>query len=381
MDKNFQMPMVDLKGQYLRIKSEIDSAIQDVINETAFVKGRVVRDFEEQLASYLGVKHVISCGNGTDALQLAFMALGLEPGDEVLVPSFTYVATAEVLVLLGLVPVMIDVDASDFTLNAAAIEASITRKTRAIVPVHLFGQSADMESIMNIAEKYQLWVVEDNAQAMGAVYSFTDGTKVRTGCIGHIGTTSFFPSKNLGAFGDGGAIFTHDDAIAHRLRMIANHGQSKQYYHDIVGVNSRLDGIQAAVLSVKLRYLDSYEAARNRVATIYDEGLMGISGLEIPKRKKNSTHVFHQYTIRVGGGCDLRDSLKEHLANLGIPSVIYYPVPLHKQKAYQGFQRDGVTLDVSEELSQRVLSLPIHTELQEEEVLRVSNAVRDFFKL
>lgn len=356
------LQMVDLKGQYLKIKPEIDEAVLDVIESTRFIKGPVVTDFENNLADYLGVNHVIGCANGTDALQVAMMALGLKPGDEVIVPAFTYVATAEVIALLGLTPVMVDVNLDDFNIQIDDLEDYISDKTKAIVPVHLFGQNADMESIMSLAKKHNLYVIEDAAQSIGSEYK---GKK--SGTIGHIGCTSFFPSKNLGCMGDGGAIFTNDDELGHKIRMVANHGQSKQYHHSAIGVNSRLDAIQAAILNVKLKYLDEYAEARRIAAGRYDT-LLSKSNIETPFRSKDSTHVFHQYTLKSTD----RNRYLEKLKSAKIPHNIYYPIPLYKQEAYkQG--RESLFLENTELLCKQVFSLPMHTELTEEQQVYMIN--------
>ncbi len=369
--------MVDLKTQYLHIKQEVDREIAEVIDSTQFIGGAKVTAFRENLEKYLGVKHVIPCANGTDALQIAMMALGLQPGDEVIVPAFTYVATAEVIGLLGLTPVMTDVDPDTFNIRVDHIEAAITPRTKAIVPVHLFGQCADMEPIMALAKKHNLYVIEDNAQAIGGDYtSPSTGLKSKTGTIGHYGCTSFFPSKNLGCYGDGGALMTNDDELAAAARIIANHGQSKQYYHDKIGVNSRLDAIQAAVLLVKLKYLDAYCAARARVADTYDQAFAGIAALKTPVRAPYSTHVFHQYTMQVTDG--RRDALKAFLAEQEVPSMIYYPVPLYKQEAFKQYW-NGITLPVTERLCETVISLPIHTEMTPEVLEKITGAVKAFF--
>ncbi|WP_235299260.1 DegT/DnrJ/EryC1/StrS family aminotransferase [Portibacter marinus] len=344
--------MVDLKGQYLKIKSEIDQAVLDVINSTRFIKGPVVNRFEKNLAEYLHCKHVIGCANGTDALQVAMMALELQPGDEVIVPAFTYVATAEVIALLGLKPVMVDVNLDDFNIKVDELEQYITEKTKAIVPVHLFGQNADMDAIMAIAGKHGLFVIEDAAQSIGSEYK---GKK--SGTIGHIGCTSFFPSKNLGCMGDGGALFTNDDELALKIRMVANHGQSKQYHHARIGVNSRLDAIQAAILDIKLKYLDDYAAARRDAADLYDRLLKNID-ITTPYRNPDSTHVFHQYTLK----SDHRDQLKEHLKEAGVPHNVYYPIPLYKQEAFKNWN-ENLYLENTEKLCESVISLPMHTEL------------------
>ena len=369
--------MVDLKGQYEKIKDEIDQAVLNVISSTAFINGPAVKQFQGNLETYLGVKHVIPCANGTDALQLALMALGLKPGDEVLVPAFTYVATTEVIALLGLTPVMIDVDPQTFNTTAEIIEASITPNTKAIVPVHLFGQSCDMDPIMDVAGKNGLYVIEDNAQAIGADYTFRDGTVAKAGTIGDVGCTSFFPAKNLGCYGDGGAIFTNDDSIAKKLRMLANHGQSRQYYHDLVGVNSRLDSVQAAVLDVKLKYLDDYAAARSAVAEKYDAAFQNTEEIITPVREEASTHVFHQYTLRIGG--NRRDDLKAYLNENGIPANIYYPLPLYKQKAFAKYAAESFSLPVTEELCGQVLSLPIHTEMTDDVQETIIKGVKRYF--
>ncbi|MEZ5308581.1 MAG: DegT/DnrJ/EryC1/StrS family aminotransferase [Pyrinomonadaceae bacterium] len=375
-DKPIQM--VDLVGQYQRIKDEIDTAVLDVIASCAFINGPAVKQFQENLERYLDVAHVIPCANGTDALQIALMALGLKPGDEVIVPAFTYVATTEVIALLGYKPLMVDVDPDTFNVTAEIVEEAITPQTKAIVPVHLFGQACDMAPIMEVAARHELYVVEDNAQAIGADYSYPDGQTRKAGTIGHVGSTSFFPAKNLGCYGDGGAMFTNDDELAGKLRMVANHGQSKQYYHDVIGVNSRLDSIQAAVLDVKLKYLDEYAAARNVVASNYDEAFADIAEVKAPSREPNSTHVFHQYTLRVENG--KRDELKAYLNERGIPANIYYPLPLYDQKAFAKYADSGFTLPVTERLCREVISLPVHTEMTDEIQGRIIEGVRSFFQ-
>ena len=372
-----QIQMVDLKGQYKRLKDQIDSAVIQTIESTSFINGPIVKEFSKSLELYLGVKHVIPCANGTDALQIALMALSLKPGDEVICPSFTYVATAEVISLLGLNIVMIDVDPNTFNITADIIRPHITSKTKAIVPVHLFGQSCDMEGIMNLAAEFNLYVVEDNAQAIGAKYTFSDGTVKSTGTIGHIGTTSFFPSKNLGCYGDGGAMFTNDDEIAKNLRMIANHGQEVKYYHKVTGCNSRLDSIQAAILNIKLSHLDDYAASRNKMAKNYDEGFYEISKLSIPKRQHNSTHVFHQYTLKIKP--ELRSSLIDFLNEHKIPVMIYYPVPLYKQEAFCNNVSSGFIIENIEQLCSSVFSLPIHTEYENSSQEFIINKVKEFF--
>ena len=369
--------MVDLKNQYLKIKPAIDAAIQECVNSTAFIKGPQVGAFEQQLSQYLNIRNVVACANGTDALQVAMMALKLQPGDEVIVPSFTYVATAEVIALLRLQPVMVDVDPKTFTICPSSIEQAIGPKTKAVVPVHLFGQCADMERITALCSAHNLFVIEDAAQAIGATYSYSNGSTFSAGAMGTLGTTSFFPSKNLGCFGDGGAVFTNDDAIANQVKMIANHGQARKYEHETVGVNSRLDSIQAAVLLEKLKFLTAYTHNRQRVADAYDTAFRTIKTLEIPYRMPGSTHVFHQYTLKVSAA--ERDGLKAFLNHQKIPSMVYYPIPLHKQKAYQGLGRLGSDLSVTEELCRQVISLPIHTELSDEQIQYITKSVTDYF--
>ena len=376
MRQNIQM--VDLKSQYHHIKDQIDQAVIECISSTAFINGPAVKEFQTNLEEYLGVKHVIPCANGTDSLQIAMMALELQPGDEVICPAFTYVATAEVIGLLGLIPVMVDVDPKTFNVTAKDIESAITSKTKAIVPVHLYGQSCDMEPIMRLAEKHNLYVIEDNAQAIGADYTFADGSKAKTGTIGHIGSTSFFPSKNLGCYGDGGALMTNDDNLAQKMRMIANHGQEKKYYHKVLGCNSRLDTIQAAILKIKLNHLDQYSSARNTMAAFYDESFSNIKELEVPSRQNNSSHVFHQYTLKVKNG--KRNELQKHLVEKGIPSMIYYPLPLYKQEAFQQFVSSDYKLETPEQLCDEVLSLPVHTEMNIVDMDYVCNSIKSFFK-
>jgi dTDP-4-amino-4,6-dideoxygalactose transaminase len=371
-----KIQMVDLVAQYEKIQPEIDAAVINVIRSSAFINGPEVKAFQAELEAYLGVKHVIPCANGTDALQIAMMALGLKPGDEVITASFTYVATAEVIALLGLTPVLVDVYPGTFDIDIEAIEKAITPATKAIVPVHLFGQCADMERIMALAKKHNLFVIEDTAQAIGADYTFADGTKKKAGTIGHIGCTSFFPSKNLGCYGDGGAMFTNDDALDKSMRMIANHGQSVQYYHDSIGVNSRLDSIQAAILRIKLRSLDGYAAARNFAADYYDKAFEGNAKVTTPARAKNSTHVFHQYTLQLHG-VD-RQQLRDYLATKNIPSMIYYPVPLHFQKAYASDRYKAGDFPVTEALCACVLSLPMHSELDEATLAYITGSVLEF---
>ena len=368
--------MVDLKGQYNKIKSEIDEAIFKIIDETSFVKGEEVKQFESQLSTYINAKHVISCANGTDALQVAMMALDLKPGDEVITADFTFIASAEVIALMHLTPVLVDVDPHTFLITSEAIEKAITPRTKAIIPVHLFGQCADMEAIMHIAKKYNLFVIEDVAQANGCTYKFRNGEFQKAGTIGHIGCTSFFPSKNLGCFGDGGALITNDDELAKKIRSIANHGMTKRYYHDNIGINSRLDTIQAAILKVKLKYLDQYNEARNFAATYYDKELANISWLKIPSRVSWSDHIFHQYTLVIENG--QRDKFKSYLEEKGIPAMVYYPVPIHSQVAYSqyGFKNDD--FPVTNMLSEKVLSLPMHTELSEEQLRYITESIKNF---
>ena len=359
------LQMVDTKTQYHKIKSEVDEAVISVLESSQFIGGKVVNDFAANLAIYHNSKHVIPCANGTDALQIAMMALGLQPGDEVITPSFTYIATVEVAALLHIKPIFVEVDPKTFCIDPAVIEKAITPKTKAIIPVHLYGHAADMEPIMDIAARHNLFIIEDNAQGIGNVYTFSDGTQKKTGSIGHIGCTSFYPSKNLGAYGDGGAMFTNDDALAEKLKMIASHGQSKRYYHDVVGCNSRLDALQAAILDIKLKHLDEYIDARRKAADFYDAAFEGIEKITVPYRAPNNRHVFHQYTLTLNG-VD-RDALNQFLADNGVPSMIYYPVPAHKQKMFEAFGGSDFQLDVTDWLTKRVISLPIHTELDEEQ--------------
>ncbi len=370
-----KIQMVDLRSQYLRLKEEIDTAMQSVLDSARYIKGPAVDTFEEHLASYLDVEHVIGCANGTDALQIALMALGLQPGDEVIVPAFTYVATAEVIALLRLKPVMVDVHPDTYDVTAEIIESAVTPRTKAVVPVHLFGQAADMKPIMELARRHGIFVIEDNAQAIGARYEMVPGKRA-AGTIGDIGTTSFFPAKNLGCFGDGGALFTRDASLAKRIRMIANHGQSKRYYHDEIGVNSRLDALQAAILDVKLKYLDDFAHRRRAVADRYDAAFAGMEELQTPVRSPKSDHVFHQYTLRIKNG--KRDALKTHLNNNGIPANIYYPVPLYRQNAFRPFT-EVEYLPVTEMLCGEVLSLPIHTEMKPEVQNRIIEGVLSFY--
>lgn len=373
-----KLMMVDLKSQYEDIKTEVDLAIHEVIDSTAFVNGPAVSRFQKNLETYLNVKHVIPCANGTDSLQVSMMALGLKPGDEVITTSFTFIATAEVIALLGLTPVLVDVDPDTFNIDPKAILRAITPKTKAIVPVHLFGQSSDMDAVLEIAEKYKLHVIEDNCQAIGADYLFADGTRKKTGTISIVGCTSFFPSKNLGCYGDGGAVFTNDDDLATKLRQIVNHGMTVRYYHDMIGVNSRLDSIQAAILDIKLKHLDEYAQRRNQAAAYYDKAFANEPHLKTPVRFKKSTHVFHQYTM-VTNGID-RNKLQEFLTAKGVPAMIYYPVPLHMQKAYLDPRYKEGDFPVTEMLCKSVISLPIHTHLDEEQLEYITTSVLEFFK-
>jgi UDP-2-acetamido-2-deoxy-ribo-hexuluronate aminotransferase len=368
--------MADLHKQYLRIKPEIDEAIQGVLDSTAFIQGQEVSDFASALGRYVGSANTIPCANGTDALQIAMMALGLKAGDEIIVPVHTYVATAEVIALLGFIPVFVDVDEKTFNIDVNQIERKVTSRTKAIVPVHLYGQCADMESILKISKQYNLHVIEDNAQALGAVYTFSDGTKKKAGTIGIIGTTSFFPSKNLGCYGDGGAIFTNDNVLADKIKMISNHGQKVKYHHEVIGVNSRLDTMQAAILKVKLQYLNEYEKKRNDVADFYDHHLSKIKFLETPYRTPYSTHVYHQYTLKIKNRD--RNDFKKHLESNGIPSMIYYPVPLHLQKAYRRDSFGKGSFPITEKLSETVISIPIHTEMTEDELKFICTTIADF---
>ncbi|MBC7411187.1 MAG: DegT/DnrJ/EryC1/StrS family aminotransferase [Bacteroidia bacterium] len=370
--------MVDLKGQYTKIKAAVDAGIANVIDNTAFINGPEVKMFQAELEQFLNVKHVIPCANGTDALQIAMMALNLQPGDEVITANFTYVATAEVIALLKLTPVLVECDPNTFTIDPAAIEAAITPRTKAIVPVHLYGQCADMDKILAIAKKHNLYVIEDTAQAIGSVYTHANGTTAQAGTMGTIGCTSFFPSKNLGCYGDGGALYTNDDKLAARIRMIANHGQSVQYIHDEVGVNSRLDSIQAAILRVKLRELNNYAKARNVAASYYDKAFAKNPKIKTPVRASNSTHVFHQYTLQLKGV--ERNALREYLATKDIPSMIYYPLPLHHQKAYANATYSDEQFPITLDLCANVISLPMHTEMTELELKYITDEVLNFCK-
>jgi UDP-2-acetamido-2-deoxy-ribo-hexuluronate aminotransferase len=371
-----KIQMVDLVSQYEAIQTEVDQAIQDICAKAQFINGPDVHAFADEFKNYLGAKHAIPCANGTDALQIALMALDLQPGDEVITPSFTYIATTEVIALLRLTPVFVEVNADDFCMNIESLEAAITPKTKAIVPVHLYGQAANMEAIMKIAAKHNLYVIEDNAQAIGCDYTFSDGSTKKTMTIGHIGCTSFFPSKNLGCYGDGGAITTNDDELAAKMRMIANHGQSERYYHDVVGCNSRLDTIQAAVLRIKLRKLDEYIIKRNYVASYYDRELGAIEGITVPARVSHSNHVFHQYTMKLDG--INRDELNTYLASKDIPSMIYYPVPGHRQKMFASFNIGELEMPITDDLTSRVISLPIHTEFEDEQLKYICDTIKEF---
>lgn len=373
-----KIEMVDLRAQYDKLSREVDPAIKSVLESTAFIKGPDVKLFEEELARYMKVKHVISCANGTDALYLALMVLGLKPGDEVITTNFTFIATVEVVALLGLKVVLVEPDPGTFNISADAVKKAITPRTKAIVPVHLFGQCADMENIMKIARGHNLFVVEDAAQATGADYLFADGSSKKAGTIGTIGTTSFFPSKNLGCYGDGGALYTNDDTLAARLRSIANHGMKVRYHYDDIGVNSRLDTIQAAILRVKLRHLDEFNNNRRKLADRYDKAFAGIPDIETPARAKFSTHIFHQYTIKVKNG--KRDKLKKHLEENGIPSMIYYPGPLHMQEAYRYLGYGENDFPVTSSLCSQVLSLPMHPDMEEKQAEHITGKVLEFFK-
>jgi len=373
-----KIQMVDLQTQYTKIKEEIDAGIAEVINSASFIKGPKVAEFQAHLEQYTGAKHVINVGNGTDALQIALMGLGLQPGDEVITPTFTFIATAEVVALLGLTPVVVDVDWETMNMDIESVRRAITPHTKAIVPVHLFGQCANMEAIMELANEHHLYVIEDACQAIGAQYTFSNGVTKQAGTIGHIGCTSFFPSKNLGCYGDGGAIFTNDDELADKMQAIANHGCHIRYHHDEVGVNSRLDSIQAAVLDAKLPHLNEYIAARQKAAAYYDKAFADNEKLLIPGREPHSTHVFHQYTLRVVGAD--RDALREGLAARGIPTMIYYPVPLHQQKAYLDPRYKDGDFPAAERLAACVLSLPMHTELDEEQLQFITSSVLDLIR-
>jgi len=370
--------MVDLVTQYEKIKPEVDAAIGEVVAKAQFINGPEVHAFQQDLEKYLEVAHVIPCANGTDALQIAMMGLGLQPGDEVITPSFTYIATTEVIALLGLTPVFVEVDPATFCIDPQAIKAAITPKTKAIVPVHLYGQAANMEAILHIANEFGLFVIEDNAQAIGCDYTFSDGRTAKTGTLGHVGCTSFFPSKNLGCFGDGGALMTNDDALAAKLRRIANHGQSKRYYHDEVGCNSRLDAIQAAVLRIKLKELPRYIQSRQALAQAYDQAFQHLNGVQVPQRAAYSNHVFHQYTLQVRP--EIRDALHRFLEENAIPSMIYYPVPAHRQKMFEAFHSNDLHLPITDFLTERVISLPMHTEMQADQLAYICTSVTSFLE-
>jgi dTDP-4-amino-4,6-dideoxygalactose transaminase len=375
LDKDISM--VDLKSQYTRLKSDIDKAIAEVIDQSNFIKGSALKNFEQELAQYLNVKHVIGVGNGTDALQIALMSLDLSPGDEVIVPAFTYIASAEVIGLLGLKPIMVDVDLSNFNILTQNLDKVITSRTKAIIPVHLYGQSAPMDDVIDFAMKHNIFIIEDNAQSLGSTYQSRSNKSSKTGTIGHIGCTSFFPSKNLGCFGDGGAIFTNNDELAEKIKMIANHGQSQKYVHDRIGINSRLDSIQAAILSVKLNQLDDFNKRRQSVAKIYDDEFSSVEEIITPHREEYTEHVFHQYTIKVEES--KRYQLKSYLSDFNIPSMIYYPIPLYRQKVFSSYY-DGQDLINTELLCKQVLSLPMHTEMDNEIQFFIINKVKDFFK-
>jgi len=374
MDK---IQMVDLNTQYKKIKPEIDQAMQDVIESSAFINGPHVKSFQENLANYLNAKHVIPCANGTDALQIALMSLELKPGAEVITPDFTFISTVEVIKLLGLKPVLVDVDENTFNISAKGVKKAVTSNTGAIVPVHLFGQCADMSEIMKISEEQNIPVVEDVAQATGADF-YSGDSAIKAGMVGDIGCTSFFPSKNLGCYGDGGALYTNNDDLAQRIRAIANHGSNKKYYHDRVGVNSRLDTIQAAILDVKITYLDNYNAARQWAASFYDRELADVKQIRLPKRNSYSSHIFHQYTIVLDESLN-RDDFKEYLNQKGVPSMVYYPVPVHLQKAFKELGHSKGDFPVSEKLSESVLSLPMHTELDEEQLEKITETIKSYF--
>ncbi|MFW6020335.1 MAG: DegT/DnrJ/EryC1/StrS family aminotransferase [Bacteroidales bacterium] len=374
-----EIRMVDLKGQYEKIKPEIDQAMQEVIDSTAFINGPHVKSFARNLEEYLDVKHVIPCGNGTDALQVALMSLDLKPGDEVITSTFTFIATAEVIALLDLKPVLVDVDPDTFNIDPEKIEEALSERTKVIIPVHLFGQCSDMDRIMNIAREHNLSVVEDACQAIGAEHKSENGKTMKAGTIGDMGCMSFFPSKNLGAFGDAGAVFTNNDELAKELRGIVNHGSFKKYYHEYIGVNSRMDTLQAAILDVKLKYLDNYIDARQTAARYYDEKLSNHPKIDVPERENFSSHVFHQYTLKLGPSID-REKMKQHLKDKGIPSMVYYPLPLHLQKAYLVDGKGKGSLPVAEQLSEQVLSLPMHTELDEEQMEYIIKTILNYLK-
>lgn len=371
--------MVDLKGQYEKIKDNVNDSFLEVLDTTAFINGPQVQKFQNELEEYLDVKHVIPCANGTDALQIAMMGLGLKPGDEVITADFTFAATVEVIALLQLTPVLVDVEPDTFNIDLKSIKKAITPRTKAIVPVHLFGQTANMDAIMEIAGEHDLYVIEDNAQAIGANYHFKDGTTKKAGAIGHVASTSFFPSKNLGCYGDGGAIFTNDDDLAHTIRGIVNHGMYERYHHDVVGVNSRLDSLQAAVLRAKLPHLDTYNKARQQAAKKYSEALRNVDGITVPYTAgADDTHVYHQYTVKIADG--KRDALAKFLSEKGIPYGIYYPIPLHSQKAYKDERYNEADFPVTNQLVKEVISLPMHTELDEEQISYITSSIIEFLK-
>lgn len=371
--------MVDLVGQYQKIKPQVQASINEILETAQFINGPEVQKLKTELAQYIDVKHAIPCGNGTDALQIALMSLGLKPGDEIIIPSYTFIATTEVVGLLQLTPVFVDCEKDTFNISPKAIESAITSKTKAIVPVHLYGQAANMEEIMAIAKRYDLYVIEDNAQAIGSTYTFSNGETKKTGTIGHIGCTSFFPSKNLGAYGDGGAIFTNDDQLADKIGKIVNHGQSKRYYHDLIGCNSRLDSIQAAVLRIKLEHLDEYCDARRKAADFYDSAFNDVHEITTPYRAPYTHHVFHQYTLQLADGID-RDALVEHLSSKEIPTGVYYPVPAHKQKMFASMETKTHDMTHTEWLTSRVVSLPMHTELDEDQLKYICSTIIEFIK-
>ena len=373
-----RIQQVDLVTQYLRIQKEMDEAVLQCIRSGEYINGKEVDIFARNLAEYTGAQYVIPCANGTDALQIALMALDLQPGDEVIVPAFTYVASAEVIALLKLIPVLVDVNPETFNMDVEKFRKAITNKTKAVIPVHLFGQTCDMQPVMEVSKPHGIAVIEDNAQSIGSVYSFSDGHKLQAGTMGDIGALSFFPAKNLGCYGDGGAMLTNDETLANRLKMIASHGQSRKYYHDVIGCNSRLDTLQAAILNVKLKYLNDFIEARQQAAIYYDEHLRELSDcIVLPAVSHFSTHVYHQYTIRVKEG--KRENLKQFLLEKNIPSMIYYPLPLHHQKAFKDIVRIGSDLNQSEQLTQSVLSLPVHTELNKEQQDYIIDSVKQFF--
>ena len=370
--------MVDLQGQYKRLKKEIDAAVKEVLNHASFINGPQVQTFCSRLAEYLDIPHVIPCGNGTDAIRLALQALNVQPGDEIILPAFTYIAAAEMVASMGLIPVLVDVNEDTFNINTELLERTITRQTKAIIVVHLFGQTCDMEPVMKIAEKYKIHIIEDNAQSMGANYTFSDGTVKKAGTIGHIGTTSFFPTKPLSCYGDGGAVMTSNLELAERIRMLANHGQTKKYHHKMIGCNSRLDTIQAAILNVKLNYMEDFTRARQEIARYYDQTLSPLSEISIPEKAAFSTHIYHQYTLKVKSG--IRDALQAHLTAYGIPSTVYYPLSIQEQEGYKWVARVSGDVNVSSRLCKEVLSLPIHTEMTDKMMQLISDGVIRFFR-